>query len=323
MVNKGSFFQRLRDRFGSGSGVRFDADHGADVRTAADHRPGPAKPRAGEKPPAPVPPAAPRTPPSTPPIQRVDPVREPMAQALATDFAPAEVRTSRKLSEKEEAMLALGTHFQELSSLLRGSHARMDDQLGQLIAATASLGTLPALSQQQLDLLRVVSTHMDRQEALGERLATTLSTLPQLLQNVEGALARAAATDERTAATVRDFQSTMDRIHASMGKMVEHSEQQAKASQQLAERRDDSLAEVAQGIERSQQNLEQSQQKAMQELRRTTDESLQSLRRTHEDQSNRLQRIVQENAGWNRVVLVGIGVVVLGLAGLIALQLVR
>jgi hypothetical protein len=58
------------------------------------------------------------------------------------------------------------------------------------------------------------------------------------------------------------------------------------------------------------------------ELRRTTDEGLQTLRLSHEDQSNRLQRVVAEHAGWNRAVLVGIGLVVLGIGAVIVLQLV-
>jgi hypothetical protein len=294
MVNKGSFFQRLKERWGTGSGVRVDTRRvvGASARA-----------RAAEV---------------DAPMQRVEAERTPPTngRALANEFAPGDVRSQRKLSEREEALLALGTHFQELSTMLRGSHARMDDQLGKLVAATTSLSTLPALSQQQLETLRTVSSHMERQNALGEQLAATMTKLPNLLQNVEGALQRAAATDERTAATVREFQSTMDRIHTSMGQMVQHSEQQAKASQQLAERRDQALQGLAAG-------MEQTQQKTVQELRRATDEGLQSLRRTQEDQSNRLQKVVAEHAGWNRAVLIGVGVLVLGIGALIVLQLVR
>lgn len=276
MVNKSSFLQRLRERWGSGSGVRVDRDG----------VPGPAD-GGRSRPDLPLPVAS--------PIPAVD------------------ARSQRKLSEREEALLALGTHFQELSTMLRGSHARVDDQLTQIVAATHAL---PALSQQQVELLRGLSTQMERQNVLGEQMATTMGRLPALLQSVEGALARAAATDERTAATVREFQATMDRIHGAMGQMVQHSEQQARASQQLAERRDDALRGLAHGIE-------ESQQRAVQELRRTTDEGLQSLRRSSEDQSNRLQQVVQQHAGWNRAVLVGIGLVVLGIGALIVLQLAR
>ncbi|MBX3464271.1 MAG: hypothetical protein KF830_13960 [Planctomycetes bacterium] len=290
MVNKGSFFQRLKERWGSGSGVRVDARNGG------------ARPRPGDRP-AGQPP-------------RVEPERQPEGRDLAAKFAPAEARSQRKLSEREEALLALGTHFQELTTMLRGSHARVDDQLGKIVAATSGLGALPGLSQQQLDMLQKLSTQLERQNTLGEQVATTMTRLPALLQNVETALARAAATDERTATTVREFQATMDRIHGAMAQMVETSGQQAKATQQLAERRDDALREVAVGIESA-------QQRAAAELQRATDEGLQSLRRSHEDQSNRLQRVVQEHAVWNRAVLVGIGLVVLGIGALVVLQLTR
>jgi hypothetical protein len=277
MVNKGSFFQRLKDRWGSGSGVRVET-------------------RTGER--------------GAVPVQRVEPERtKPNGRELASELAPAEARSQRKLSEREEALLALGTHFKELSTMLRGSQARMDDQLERLVDATSSLSSLPALSQQQLEMLR-------KQNVLGEQLAVTMTKLPNLLQSVEGALQRAAATDERTAATVREFQSTMDRIHSSMGQMVKNSEVQTKAAQQLAERRDESLKGLVEGIE-------QSHQKTSQELMRTTDESLQSLRRSNEDQSNRLQRTIADNAGWNRAVLFGIGFVVLGIGALIVLQIAR
>jgi phosphoglycerate-specific signal transduction histidine kinase len=276
MVKQGSFFQRLKERWGSGSGVRVE-------REAI----------AGE------------------PSPRGDADR---AVAARVEPPAVEARSSRKLSDREEAMLALGTHFQELTSLLRGSHARVDDQLGKLVGATNVLAQLPALSQQQLDALRSLSVQMERQNALGEQMATTMTRLPSLLENVEQALARAAATDERTAATVREFQSTMDRIHTSMGQMVQHSEQQARTAHTLAERRDGELKNLAEGMQLA-------QQRTVHELQRTTEEGLQSLRRTHEDQSNRLQRVVQEHAGWNRAVLFGVALVVLGIAGLVVLQL--
>lgn len=286
MVNKGSFLQRLKERWGSGSGVRVDRTEAslaaAGVGDAA--------------------------------VRRLDEGSRPAANPVATTpLPPVDARSQRKMSDREEALMALNTHFQELTSMLRGSHARMDDQLSKLVAAT---GALPALQQQQLEMLRAVSTQMEKQNALGEQMATTLTKLPSLLENVEGALARAAATDERTASTVREFQSTMERIHGAMGQMVQHSEQQAKASVQLAERRDESLRDLASGIELS-------QQRAVHELRRTTDEGLESLRRSSEDQSNRLQQVVQQHAGWNRAVLVGIGVVVLGIGAILVMQLVK
>ena len=323
MVKQGSFFQRLKDRFGSGSGIRVDSKSPS---SSSPSSPPPAsRPPLGAARPANGAGAAASsaahgnagTPPSKPvPIPRVEPERTPPVRELASEFAPVDTRSTRKLSDREEAMLALGTHFQELTSLLRGSQARTDDQLTQIVAATGALSTLPALGQQQLETLRALSAQMERQNTLGEQMASTMTKLPNLMQSVESALARAAATDERTAATVREFQSTMDRIHVAMGQMVQHGEQHVKTAQQLATRRDDELKGLAAGIE-------EAQQKAVGELARTTEASLQSLRRTHEDQSNRLQRVVQEHAGWNRAVLVGIGVIVLGIGALIVLQLVK
>jgi hypothetical protein len=325
MVKQSSFFQRLKDRFGSGSGIRVEAGPTPPPRPPLGARGAAAAPNGSPAKPQPTPPAAAAAAaaqgqapaPKPVPIPRVEPERTPPPlRELATDFAPAEARSTRKLSDREEAMLALGTHFQELNALLRGSQARTDDQLNQIVAATGALTALPALGQQQLETLRALSTQMERQNALGEQLATTMTKLPNLMQSVESALARAAATDERTAATVREFQSTMDRIHLAMGQMVQHGEQHVKTAQQLATKRDDEMKDLASGIE-------QAQQRAVGELTRATEASLQSLRRTHEDQSNRLQRVVQEHAGWNRAVLVGIGVIVLGIGALIVLQIVK
>jgi hypothetical protein len=298
MVKKASFLQRIRERWGSGSGVRVSpaearqtgAPHGSSTGGNGNGHGSSQRAQA--------------------PVERI-PGRD-----VARPIAQVDARPSGKLNEREEALLALGTHFQELTALVRGSQARTDEQMQRLVAATQALGTLPQAAQQQVELLRTLGSQLEKQNALGEQVATTLQTLPNLLTNVETALARAAATDERTAATVREFHSTMDRIHSSMQQMVQHSEQQAQASQQLASRRTEDLHELSTGIERA-------QQAAAAELKRSSDESLASLRRTHEDQSNRLHKVVQEQAGWNRAVLVGIGLVVLGIGALIALQLFR
>lgn len=329
MVKQGSFFQRLKERWSSGT-VRVTPANPAvargesrvDPRTAAGLEL-PGKPRVAAGSPAPAPqPAAPKpvTPPP-PPVQRVEPEPMPISdkavlRELATEFAPAEVKSSRKLSDREEAMLALGSHFKDLTTLLQASQARTDSRLEQLVVAAQALTTLPGLSQLQLDRLQQLAGHMEKQNALGEQLASTMSQLPALLQNVEGALARAAATDERTSRTVQEFQATMDRIHASMAEMVSHSDTQAQAAKQLAERRDGDLQQLAQGIE-------QVQRDAVGQLQRTTDEGLQSLRRSNEDQSNRLHKVVQQQSGLNRLVLLGLGLLGLGVLGLLALQFLR
>ena len=328
MVNKGSFFQRLKGRWGSGSGVRVEKPSTASSKgsaassSAASGSAGSgsagngAKASAGSKTATSAKPAA--------TASRVEPeLIQPRrsgngngngsGRAVSSTFQPAETRSSRKMSDREEAMLAVGQHFQELTALMRGSQAASDEKLQKIVDATSSM---PVLGQQQLETLQSLSQQMEKQNALGEKLSTTMTRLPNLLESVEKALDRAAKTDERTAATVMEFQSTMDRIHTSMDKMVEHSGDQAKASQDLANRRSDELKGLASDIAKAQDG-------AVDELKRTTDEGLQQLRRTHEDQSNRLQKVVQEHAGWNRAVLVGIGLVVLGIGAVIALQLMK
>lgn len=291
MVKKTSIFARLRERFGS-TGVRIDE------RRMGDVKPEPAKAT----------------------VKRVDTNGGNGGHSNGGNGGPAslpaqlqgELKTTRKLSDREEAMVALGEHFSELASLMRGSHARMDAQTQKLVDAAESLQQLPVLGNRQLELLQGLAGHMERQNQLGERVAETLTVLPRLMENVETALARAAATDERTSQTMRDFEGTMNRIQSAMGKMVEHSETQANAAKSLAERREESL-----------KGLEQAQRDSVKELRTAADEGMKSLRRSHEDQSNRLQKVVQDHAGWNKAVLGMLGVVLLVLVGLLVMQLVK
>lgn len=292
MVKKSSIFSRLAERLRTGSGVRVDEGEQAGERAA----PGRAS------------------------VQRFDGSERGASGArgadLPADRFAGEARTTRKLSEREEAMVALGGHFQELSSLLRGVHTRLDDKLGRMAESAESLRQLPVISGQQLDLLRAIAGQVERQQQTGERIAQALEGLPAMMKTVDGALQRAAQSDERSASTLREFQGTMDRIQTAMGRMVDQSAQQAQATKDLASTRDESLRTVTDG-------LQQAQQQAVQELRSAADQSLQSLRRTHEDQSNRLQRIVQEHAGWNKAVLAVLGVVALGMFALLVMQLVQ
>jgi len=161
MVKQGSFFQRLKERFGSGS-VKVESGSAAPrPGNGASDKPGFGKP----------------------PVARVEPIRSPLRE-VAPEGTSLDARSSRKLSDREEAMLALGSHFQELTTLLRGSQARVDDQLGKLVAATGALTQLPTLGQQQLDTLRALSAQMERQNSLGEQMASTITRLPTLLENV-------------------------------------------------------------------------------------------------------------------------------------------
>lgn len=289
MVKKGSIFSRIAERWRHGSGVKVEA---AGEVSRGEQRQGEAARAA---------------------VSRLE---SRSGRDLPATGGPSELRSTRKLSEREDAMVALGSHFQELSALLRGAHSRMDGQLGRLVETSSSLQQMPALANQQLDVLRGMAVQLEKQNILGEQMARTLHGLPQLLQSVETALQRAQQSDERTSATMREFQSTMDRIHASMGRMVDSSEQQARATQSLVSQREESLQQIASG-------LEQSQRDAVQELRAAADDGMQTLRRSHEDQSNRLQRVVQEHAGWNKAVLVLLGVVALGMIASIAMLVLK
>ncbi|GAB4143427.1 MAG: hypothetical protein Fur0037_11020 [Planctomycetota bacterium] len=281
MVKKSSIFARLAERFRSSGGVRVSPREGGKAE------PGRAS------------------------VRRV----EGNGSSLPAQRG-GELKTTKKLSDREEAMVVLGEHFAELASLLRGSHGRLDAQTQKLAEAADSLKQLPALGKGQLELLQGLAQHMERQNQLGTKVAETLGSLPKLLGSVEAALSRAAAADERTATTIREFQSTMERIQNSMGSIVEHSEKQANAAQALADRREESLKSLA-------EDLGKAQRETVQELRAVQDESMKSLRRAHEDQSNRLQRVVQENAGWNKAVLVMLGLVLVALLGLLVVQLVK
>lgn len=295
MVKKGSFLSRLRDRWRSSSGMRVEAG-----RRGGDEVKAPANRMAG----------------GTSGREALRGAEAPAADRQVATGAPAEVRSTRKMTDREEAVAALGEHFQELAGLMRGVQSRMDGQTQKLQDAADSLRNLPALGNRQLDLLKQVADRVERQNQVGENLARSLAGLPELLGNVEKALQRAAATDERTANTVREFQSTMDRIQGQMGKMVEHSAEQAAATRTLAERREESLQGLA-------QQVEQGQKQAVQELRRTTDEGLASLRRSNEDQSNRLHKVVEQHSGWNRAVLAGLGLVLLGMVVILVVLLAK
>ena len=239
------------------------------------------------------------------------------AERVAADGfdGPVEQRSTRKLTEREEALLAVGGHFQELTAMLRGSQARVDDQLARLVASTSALPQLPTLSQQHLEALRTLAAQMERQNVLGEQLAHAMARLPGMLESVEHALARAAAADERTSAVVRDFQGTLDRVQDAMGRMVAHGEQHVLAAQGLVARRDQEFKDLTEGIQVT-------QLRTADELHRAAAEGMNSLRQSHEDQSNRLQRIVQESAAGNRAVLFGLAMLAILTIGVLALRLI-
>jgi hypothetical protein len=153
---------------------------------------------------------------------------------------PAEPLTERvagrKLSPREEALLTMDSGLKELATLMRGMQARAEVE-GQRIADIAGgVSQLPALGQMQLDLLRGMAAQLERQNAVGETLATTFTELPAMLKDLRAAVERTAVSDERTARSLSEFRESMDRIQVAMGEMVGEAREQGRALQQHDER---------------------------------------------------------------------------------------
>lgn len=278
MVKKSSIFTRIADRFRTG-GVTVDGEHAVD----AD--------------------------PANATVERIE-------GEVDVPSSRVETKPARKLSDREEALVALGAHFQELTALLRSSGARTDERLVQLVERTAHLEPLPGMTQQQVEALRGLSLQMERQNMLGEQIARSLQALPDMLSSVQQALRRAAQTNEQTSATMIEFQGAMDRVQSSVARMAESSEQQAKASQSLAEQRAESMRAIS-------EEMEAAHEQSVRILRTAAEDNLDSLRQSNEDQSNRLVRLVQEHATWNHAMLFVLGVLALGMVALLVVQLVR
>ena len=139
MVNKGTFFQRLKSRWGSGSGVRVEKPT-AGKATAGKASAGKASGRS----------AANSATQSRAEPELIQPRSRRNGDGSASDggavsstFQPADVRSSRKMSDREEAMLTVGHHFQELATLMRGSQAANDEKLQKIVEATGAIS--PAL----------------------------------------------------------------------------------------------------------------------------------------------------------------------------------
>ena len=115
--------------------------------------------------------------------------------------------SSRKLSERQEALMALGEGFKELSNMMRGVQVRLEDQDGRMAEVADN-------TRGQLEVLK--------------GLTGNLEVLPDTMRELKKALERTAATDERTSRTLTEFQHHMDKIQGSMDQMVEHSRIQAR-----------------------------------------------------------------------------------------------
>lgn len=205
------------------------------------------------------------------PIDKVEPSR---GEAIGHD-------QRRKISNKEDAALAMSKSFGELSSLLRGVQVRMEDQGSSIADMGKDISRLPAASEAQLELLKALATQLEKQNTVSASLVQTFGDLPEVMKDLRAALERNSARDERTAQTLDQFRSTMDRIQGSMGEMVQNSKEQTVAAQSMAK---DHQSTVAQ-------------------LEESTQEGLKALRWAQEDQANRMLKLASENGRWNRAVV--------------------
>ena len=246
------------------------------------------------------------------------PVREGVnrveAAALPAERVPEPV-SGRKLSAKDDAVMAIGEGFKELASLMRGLQVRLEDQGGHVAGIDQHIVQLPALGQAQLDMLRAVAAQLEKQTTVSDAMLRTFGDLPRTLQGVQQALDRAAATDVRTAETLDEFRGTMDRISGAIGDMVDHSKIHAEAAWKLSRASTETAERVVEKVAQAQNeetaavrsllgDVGKTQREAITKLQTATEASLMSMRRSQEDQSAKLGKLVQESGKWNRAVVV-------------------
>ncbi|MCA8940985.1 MAG: hypothetical protein KDB80_00375 [Planctomycetes bacterium] len=189
--------------------------------------------------------------------------------------------SSRKLSTKQEAVVAINEGFKELASLLRGMQTRVDDQGEQIHAAVESLAQLPALSQAQIDLMRTMVERMDKQNSVTEELAAHLADMPELAEKLRASVDRAEATDQRTARTLDEFRNNMASIQSAMTEIVDHSGKHVEATASLASDQQQTLADLA----------------------TTSEKSAQTLRQAQREQSERIGKLAEANRRTNKAVV--------------------
>lgn len=232
------------------------------------------------------------------------------------DARPLADRSSkRKVSDNEEAVLALKEGFQELASLLRGMQSRGDAQGEQLASAVDQLKQLPGFAGQQLEALGQIATGLERQGAAQEELTRSMSGLPEVMRGVEKALVDASTRDARTAQTLGEFRGTMTRMQDAMGEMVQESKRQADSTARIAERDTEGMQEqsrehhkellgAVEGLSSSQQDAVSAQKHAVAGLRDSQREVIEDLRRAQQDQARKLEAAVDNAGRWNQALLV-------------------
>ena len=317
-MKKSSLFEKFMQRWRPASGVRIDSPAARSSSGQPQTRTtGTAAASRTEQ----------KTEPKAEPYNRVPPAATP------APIQP-EPTVSRKLSTKEEAAMAMGEGFQELSSIMRGVTVRLEDQGGRVAGMAHDMAMLPELGRAQLNALEQLLARFDRQGASIEQVAQRLSDLPNAMSGLQGALDRVVAADERAAETLADFRANMDRIQGAMQQMVESSRTQADSTASLVREQSAQSTRIAEVVAKeggtqveavrgAVEDLNKTQSRAVDRLESTQSKALDGLRMAHEDQSNRLGKVAAESAKWNRAVLVLLIMVFAALASIFVVLLQR
>jgi hypothetical protein len=272
VVKKSSFIDKLVSRFRSSSGVRVDAGHRRRGRSET------VEARAAE-------------------TLEPEPGQVPARPG-------AEARSSRKISSREDAVITMNESFGELSSLLRGVQVRLEDQGGQMAKVGEHTQNLPATNDAQLEVLKSLATHVERQNQLQEGMVRAFTDLPTVMDGLKSALERVTASDKRTVETLVDFRHTMDRIQDGMGTMVESAKAQADASKVLAKDQKATAENMVERLNEERKEQTEVQKAVVRQLENSTQEGLRALRWAQEDQANRMVKLVGEAGKLNRVIVV-------------------
>jgi hypothetical protein len=211
---------------------------------------------------------------ATAPVNRLEPVTAP---PLTT-----EVET-RRLSRKEDAIVAVTEGLSDLGNLLRGINTRMEEQNERSGTLAARFEDFPATARAQIELLGVISRQLEESRGSTRELMEKFGEMPDLLRGIHKVLERQAATEERTESTLAEFRNTMDRINGSIADLShEHSA---------------SLKETHASFERT-------HAQSVRVFEQTQKESVQTFKHSQEGQSRQLAALLDSSGKMNRAILV-------------------
>lgn len=287
MVKKSSFLEKLRHRWKSGAGVQVSKSAGRDKIPE--------------------------------PVQARMESRIDRHGALPPSVDPT---SSRKLTAREEAVTAINEGFADLSALVRGVQARVEDHGSRTGEIASDVKALPALGRAQLETLQRLAAHLQRQGEVNEQLLVSLGGLPDLMSGVQAALDRVADADHRTAQTLDDFRTTMDRIEGAMEQMVDSARAQADATTALSRdhraEQEEIVNAIRQGREADVQTLVQTQREGVERIESATAQRLDVLRKMQEEHAAHIGKLVTVNGKWTQVVVILLALTFFAIAGILA-----